>query len=287
LEKPTDSRYKRFKKFLNKKFRLVILSDTTLAEKFSVQLKPLGILIATSAITIVMTTLIISMVAFTPLREYIPGYGDIGERKQILELNIKADSLEKSLQSEEIYVNSLINVLNEKVEGKTEKPKRDTTGKHTLLDAKPSAEDIQFRKEFEKSKSNASIAQLKSSGLNELVFFAPVKGIITSSYNIKEGHYGVDVVTRAEETIKTTLDGTVVFTGFTAQDGEVIQIQHANNTMSIYKHCSATIKIGDKVKSGDAIGIVGNTGERSNGPHLHFELWFNGSPVNPQEFVSF
>lgn len=103
-----------------------------------------------------------------------------------------------------------------------------------------------------------------------------------------EEHFGVDVVTREDETIKSTLNGTIIFTGFTSQDGNVIQVQHSNNLISIYKHCSSLLKSkGDRVKSGEALAVVGNSGEKSNGPHLHFELWYNGAPVNPQEFVSF
>jgi murein DD-endopeptidase MepM/ murein hydrolase activator NlpD len=290
MDVPQINRFKQLSIFLNKRFRLVILSDSTFGEKFSLRLTPAGILIGILAITILMTTFVISLIAFTSLREYIPGYGNIAERKQILKLSIQADSLEQTLSSKELYLNNLINVLNEKVETKTPKPKRDTSGKYNLLDAKPSQSDIEFREEYEKNKNNnvASIAKLKISGLSEIVFFTPVKGIITSSYNLTNLHYGIDIVTKPDESIKSTLDGTVVFTGFTAQEGNIIQVQHNNNLISIYKHCSInTKKVGDRVKSGEMIGIVGNTGEKSNGPHLHFELWFNGAAINPQEFVAF
>jgi len=290
MDKPQISRRKQLSDFLSKKFRLVILSDSNFSEKFSLRLTPAGIIIGLLAITIVMTSAVISIVAFTSLREYIPGYGNIAERKQILKLSIQADSLEQTLASKELFLNSLMNVLNENVETKTPKPKKDTTGKYTLLDAKPSKTDIQFRDDYEKNKNNsmASIAKIKLSGLSELVFFTPVNGIVSTSFNMLDQHYGVDVVTKADEVIKSTLDGTIVFTGFTAQEGNVIQVQHGNNLISIYKHCSTLLKrIGDRVKSGEGIAIVGNTGEKSNGPHLHFELWFNGSLVNPQEFVAF
>lgn len=290
MDKPKISRWKQFSIFLNKRFRLVILSDNTFSEKFSLRMKPAGILIGILAITIVMTSLIISIIAFTPLREYIPGYGNIAERKQILKLSIQADSLEETLAAKELFLNSLINVLNEKVETKGPKPKRDSSGKTTLLNAKPSAADIEFREDYEKNKNNSlsGIAKIKLGGLSELVFFTPVNGMVSNSFSIKDQHYGLDVVTKADETIKSTLDGTVIFTGFTAQEGNIIQVQHSNNLISVYKHCSVLLrKTGDRIKSGEAIAVVGNTGEKSNGPHLHVELWFNGSPVNPQEFVAF
>ncbi len=284
------SRWKRFILFLRKKYRLVILNDATFGEKFSLRLSPWGIIIGVSAITIVMTSFVISIVAFTPLREYIPGYGNIAERKQILELNIKADSLEEALGSREVYLKTVLNAVTERVETKTEKPKKDTTGKFAKVNTKPSSSDIEFRAEYEenKGKVNGSVAKLKYSGLSELVFFTPVNGMITESFDLTEDHYGVDLVTKADETIKSTLDGTIIFTGFSATDGNIVQVQHNNNLISIYKHCSAFLKTtGDRVKSGEAIAVVGNSGERSRGPHLHFELWFNGSPINPQEFVAF
>lgn len=284
------SRWKRFLLFLRKKYRLVILNDATFAEKISIRLSPSGILIAGAAITIIMTTLVISLVAFTPLREYIPGYGDIGERKQILQLNTKADSIEQTLSKRDVYLNTVLNAFEEKVETKTDKPKKDTTGKYTKVNTKPSSRDIQFREDYEqnKGKSVSTGHKMKYNGLDELVFFSPVKGFITESFDLVEDHYGVDIVTKQDETIKTTLDGTIIFTGFSAEDGNVVQVQHSNNLISIYKHCSTFLKItGERVKSGEAIAVVGNTGEKSHGPHLHFELWFNGSPINPQEFVAF
>ncbi len=284
------SRWKRLLLFLRKKYRFVILNDSTFAEKLSFILSPWGIIIGVSALTIVMTSLVISLIAFTPLREYIPGYGNIAERKQILKLNLKADSLEKTLDSRESYLKSVLNALDERLETRTEKPKKDTTGKYKNINTKPSSTDIAFRNDYEENKDNAvaSVAKLKYKTLSELVFFTPVKGIVTNSFKMTEEHYGVDIVTKQDETVKSTLDGTIIYTGFSAKDGNIVQVQHTDNIISIYKHCSSFLKnTGDRIKSGEAIAVVGNTGEKSNGPHLHFELWFNGSPVNPQEFVSF
>ena len=284
------SRWKRLLLFLRKKYRFVILNDSTFAEKLSFILSPWGIIIGVSALTIVMTSLVVSLIAFTPLREYIPGYGNIAERKQILKLNLKADSLEKTLDSRESYLKSVLNALDERLETRTEKPKKDTTGKYKNINTKPSSTDIAFRNDYEENKDNAvaSVAKLKYKTLSELVFFTPVKGIVTNSFKMTEEHYGVDIVTKQDETVKSTLDGTIIYTGFSAKDGNIVQVQHTDNIISIYKHCSSFLKnTGDRIKSGEAIAVVGNTGEKSNGPHLHFELWFNGSPVNPQEFVSF
>ncbi len=283
-----NSRLKRFGAFLRSKYRLVILNDNTFGEKISLRLSPLGLITGIFAITIVMTTLVISLVAFTPLREYIPGYGTVAERKQILDLSQKADSMEQTLQARAAYMNSILNVLNEKFETKTEKPKKDTTGKFNNVNTKASANDLEFRKDIEENKNNSIATKPKYKGLSDLVFFTPVKGLISESFNLSENHYGLDIVTKPDETIKSTLDGTIVFTGFSAEDGNIIQVQHSNNLTSIYKHNSSLLKkTGDRIKAGEAISVVGNTGEKSKGPHLHFELWFDGQPINPQDFVAF
>jgi murein DD-endopeptidase MepM/ murein hydrolase activator NlpD len=290
MESGRDSRWGRLRAFLIKKYRLVILNDTTFAEKFSLRLSPWGLIIGFMAITIVMCTAVISLVAFTPLREYIPGYGTVFERRLIVRLNQIADSLEHTLAARDLYLKGVMNVINEKVQTPTERPKKDTTGKYKKLDIRPSGKDIAFRKGYEQSRisSAGSVARMRYAGLSELVFFTPVTGFVVNSFDLLEEHRGVDVVTKVDETIKSTLDGTIVFTGFSAGDGNVVQVQHNSNLISIYKHCSAILKpTGERVKAGEAIAIVGSSGEKSSGPHLHFELWFNGSAVNPQDFVAF
>lgn len=284
------TRWEKFKIALRSKYRLVILNDTTFGENFSLRLSPLGFLIGIAALTIVMTTLVISLVAFTPLREYIPGYGNVTERRLIVNLSSKADSLEEIINARDAYMKSVLDVLNEKTEPKPEKPKKDTTGKYKNTNTNPTKNDIEFREQFEKNKLSgvAIIGSQRYSGLIDLIFFVPVKGLITTSYSISDEHYGVDVVTRPDELIKSTLDGTIIFTGFSPEDGYVVQIQHSNNLISIYKHCSDILKhLGERVKAGEPVAVVGNTGEKSKGPHLHFELWYNGLPINPQEVVAF
>lgn len=290
MESGTRSRWGRLRAFLVKKYRLVILNDTTFAERFSLRMSPWGLIIGVMAITIVMCTAVISLVAFTPLREYIPGYGTLYERKLLLRINMQADSLENAINARDMYLRNMMNVINENTEATPERPKKDTTGKYSKLEIKPSTADLLFRKSYEQSRISAggSVARMRYAGLSELVFFTPVSGYVVNAFDMTGEHFGVDIVTRQDETIKSTLDGTIIFSGFSAGDGNVVEVQHGSNLVSIYKHCSAILKsAGERVKSGDAIAIVGSSGERSTGPHLHFELWFNGSPVNPQDFVAF
>ena len=286
-----NSRWKIFSEQLRNKYRLVILNDDSFAEKFSLRLSPLGLIILLGSVTIFMTALVISLVAFTPFREYIPGYGNVNDRKDIIALSAKSDSLENTLISRDWYINNLLNVFSAKTEGKTAKPLKDSTGKYANIDIKPSEQDLKLRSDIETNQlesTNNMVSANKINALSNFFFFTPVKGIITNSYSLKEEHFGVDIVAKENELIKATLDGTVVFAGFTTDDGYVIQIQHSNNLTSAYKHQSnITKKIGDFVKAGEPIGVIGNTGESSKGPHLHFELWYNGFAINPQDYVVF
>lgn len=291
MSEKKNSRWKIFTEQLRNKYRLVILNDDSFAEKFSLRLSPLGIIILISSVTLVMTTLVISLVAFTSLREYIPGYGDVNERKDILKMSAKADSLERTLAARDWYMQNLLNVFSGKVEGKPAKPAKDTTGKYKAIEVKPSDKDLQLRRDIETNQLQSTsdkVTAYKEGVLSNFFFFSPVKGVITSSYNVREEHYGVDIVAKENELVKSTLDGTVVYAGFTTEDGYVVQIQHGNNLMSVYKHNSGvTKKVGDFVQAGEPFAIIGNTGENSNGPHLHFELWYNGFAINPQDYVVF
>ncbi len=291
MSETKNSRWKIFTDQLRNKYRLVILNDDSFAEKFSLRLSPLGLIILLGSVTIVMTTLVISLVAFTPLREYIPGYGNVDDRKDILSLSAKADSLENTLAARDWYINNLLNVFSGKTEGRTAKPAKDSTGKYTNIDIKPSDQDMKLRSDIESNQLESTSDKVSANKINTLsnfFFFTPIKGIITTSYNIKEGHFGTDIAAKENEFVKTTLDGTIIFAGFTTEDGYVTQIQHNNNITSVYKHQSSiTKKVGDFVQAGEPIGVVGNTGENSKGPHLHFELWYNGFAINPQDYVVF
>lgn len=286
-----NSRWKIFTNQLRSKYRLVILNDDSFAEKFSLRLSPLGLIILLGSVTIIMTTLVISLVAFTPFREYIPGYGNVNDRKDIISISAKADSLENTLSSRDWYINNLLNVFSGKTEGKTPKPVKDSTGKYANIDIKPSEQDLKLRTDIETNRLESTSNKVSANKVNELsnfFFFTPLKGVVTTSYSIMEEHFGTDIVSKENELVKATLDGTVVFAGFTSDDGYVIQIQHGNNLTSVYKHqATITKKTGDFVKAGEPIGVVGNTGENSKGPHLHFELWYNGFAINPQDYIVF
>ncbi len=276
---------------LKNRYRMVILNDDTFEEKFVLRLTPLGILILLSTVTIVMTVLVITLVAFTPLREYIPGYGDISLRNDIENLTLRADSLENTMKAKDWYIQNINNVLSGNLEGKPQKPLKDTTKDYTKINVNPTGKDSALRYEIENADKYALNLTDKNKPINSIssfFFYSPIKGIVSTSFNLREEHYGVDIAGKENEIISATLNGTVVFAGYTANDGYVIQIQHSNNLMSVYKHNSdLTKRVGDYVKAGEPIAIIGNTGETSVGTHLHFELWYNGNPINPQDYIAF
>jgi murein DD-endopeptidase MepM/ murein hydrolase activator NlpD len=275
---------------LRRKYRLVIMNDESFAEMFSLRLTPGGILVLVSAVSIFMTFLVISLIAFTPLREYIPGYGDISDRKALIALSLKADSVEQLMQAKNEYIENLQNVLSGNITADTIEQKKTSDKNNQPINTKPSKSDSILRTEIEQEdKFSLTIGNnSNANGISSYFFFSPVKGMVTHSFNMAEGHYGIDVAAKENEFIKAALDGTVVYAGWTANDGYVIELQHSNNLMSIYKHNSEITKnVGDHVKAGEPIAVIGNTGETSSGTHLHFELWYNGIPINPQDYVLF
>ena len=156
---------------------------------------------------------------------------------------------------------------------------------------KPSKEDSAFRTQVEsQDKYSLAFSENKKGkeSISNFFFFTPVKGMVTSSFNLSQEHYGVDIAAKENEPIKATLDGTVLFAGWTSETGYTIEIQHSNNLVSAYKHCSVLMKkAGQYIKAGEAIAVIGNSGEQTSGPHLHFELWYNGKAIDPQEYIVF
>jgi murein DD-endopeptidase MepM/ murein hydrolase activator NlpD len=153
----------------------------------------------------------------------------------------------------------------------------------------PAADDSLFRKEFEKSDlSLVTLTSGKYRELQETFFFSPITGFISDHYDLKKGHYGTDIVAKTNEPVKCIADGTVIISSWTQDSGHVIAVQHRGNLISVYKHNAELLKkVGTFVNAGEIISIVGNSGEMTDGPHLHFELWYNSNSLNPEEFVTF
>lgn len=274
---------------LKYKYKLSIINETSYEEIFNFRLSQLHVLTALSVLGVIAVTLTILLVAFTGLREFIPGYPDGRMRKMITENALRVDSLEIELAKRDRFLNSLQVMLSGGDTTRMQAVRDDTVrNMYDTVTFSLTPTESDFRAEVEeRERFNLSLG-IKEQNRDYYHFFPPVEGLVSRSFDEKSRHYGTDIVAKPNAKVATVLDGVVIFTDWTVKTGYVIQVQHANNLVSIYKHNSTLLKKqGDYVRAGEVIGIVGNTGEESTGPHLHFELWRAGNPLNPENFIKF
>ncbi|MDX2430220.1 MAG: M23 family metallopeptidase [Bacteroides sp.] len=275
---------------LTNKYRVVLLNEDTFEEVGTMRLTRLNVFTFVGVVLILLVAIVYSLVAFTNIRELIPGYPDAAMRQHIRSNAMKLDSLEYEQAIRDQYFDN----LNRIIAGEApENYMNDTTG---VVDQKEiafhrSANDSLLRQQVE-AEEQFRLNVLEESRVNlnlyDMHFFTPVSGIVTRKFNPVAGHYGIDLVAEPNEVVKATLDGTVIMSTWTLETGYVIQLQHGNELLSVYKHNAALFKsVGQKVVAGDAIAIVGNSGELTTGPHLHFELWHNRVPLNPADYIVF
>lgn len=280
------------RKFIDRirhRYRLVIMNDDTFEENFSLRLTPLGFFILLASVTIVMTMLVTSIIAFTPIREYIPGYADVGMRRDLVKLKFNSDSLEQALIEQNAFLENVGNVLKGNIKSDSSQNRPDKSKDYSKLNLNASAKEEALKKGIEsQDKYSLAYGTETKNGISNFFFFTPLKGIVSEQFKSKDQHYGVDVVGPENESVKATLDGTVILATWSSETGYTITVQHSNNLISVYKHNSVLLKKpGDYVKAGEAIAIIGNSGEQTTGPHLHFELWYNGKAINPQDYMVF
>lgn len=275
-------------------YRLVILNEETLEERLSFKLSRLNVFVAIGLLSIILVFITTYIIAFTPLKEFIPGYTDVTLQRRIYELQLRSDSVAFAMRSQERYLEDLRNVLGGTLPDERKMVPADTakTRNYQNIKDKRSAEDSILRTEYDNANKYNLFKSDKTSGkgstMRNLTFFPPLKGTVTSEFNPLRKHFGVDVVAARDEVIKSVQDGTVIFAGWTVETGYVIAIQHPGNVISVYKHNSVLFKKeGNIVHAGETVAIIGETGELSTGPHLHLELWINGIPVNPKDYIAF
>lgn len=290
-----NNKKERLKDKIRKKYRIVVYNNETYEEKVHFKFTLLNffnIVIISSVLLIVLVTYLI---AFTPLREYIPGYTDVSLNRRVYEMERRADSLETVFRQKDLYINNLKKIImGDDFESDSINSLLTKTSE-THFDnkaVKNSKKDSLFRIEYENETRNNLFSNVISSDNHQefklVSFFAPINGIVTNHFNREQKHYGTDLVSSNNSVIKATADGTVIYSDWTVENGYCIGIQHNGNLFSVYKHNAVLLKEdGDFVNAGDAIAIYGNSGSLSTGPHLHFELWYNGTPLNPEDYISF
>jgi len=288
--KPAGKPVKRkLMKKLRSRFRLTVINEKTFEEQFSYSLTPMNVIIMFGGLLLVFGSLIYVLVAFTPLKAYvIPDFTDYTYREDARKARIQVDSLLDVLNRNERYLNDLTTVLNGgepvNAEGDTSREAQEANLKFQVADVDSALRrKLAYQDRYELQAEGSKVANKTA-----FLMFKPVNGTVSNAFSPSTGHYGIDLIARKDEPVKAVLDGTVILSSFTAEGGNVIQLQHANNMVSIYKHNSALLKQeGDFVKAGQSIAFIGDTGDHSEGPHLHLELWQNGVPVNPELFISF
>lgn len=279
----------KFRQKLINKYRLVVLNEDTFEEKLSFKLTRLNVFIFGTFFSVLLIVSTIFLIAFTSLREYIPGYSSSKLKKEATQLVYKVDSLNQVLEVNNIYIQKVRELLTGEIKEvlfdkdsvlSTLKFEKDS------MNFSPSDIDLEFRLDVESTDRYSIFNEAKKSA--DIVFFSPVKGIVTEGYSLKNKHFAIDIAVKMGTPVKSVADGTVIFAEWTAETGHVIIVEHSRGFISIYKHNTALHKQqGEMVKSGEVIASAGDTGELSTGPHLHFELWNEGYPVNPINYIDF
>lgn len=294
------SRWQRWRESLRNTYRLMIMNEETFEEVRSLKLSLLNVYLAVSSIIVVVALLVVLVVAYTPVKKYLPGFGDAVQRDELVRLNRQVDALAEELEAQRAYADNFRRILVGDYETAEEVEAASSAQLAEAVDSMEevplSAEEVQLRREVEL----ASIGDQGAGGnsrlnagsndvpLEQLFFVAPVRGEISAGYKPDEGHRGVDILGSKGTAIKACLDGFVILSDYTYETGHTIGIQHGNNIITFYKHNSELLKrVGDFVQAGEAVAIIGNTGTLSSGPHLHFELWHKGMTVDPTQYVKF
>ena len=284
-----DKKRKEIKRKLLHKYRLVILNESTFEEKISFKLSRLNVFVTGTLAVIGLIAFTTVLIAFTPLREYIPGYSSTALKRQATELTYKTDSLLTVLNYTNRYIDNIRMVLSGDIENN--QANRDSVFEPfkldpSQIDLNPIREDSVLRAQVALEDKYNLFEQPTFDG-SELLF-APVTGAISLGYDPDGKHYALDIVASTDTPVKAVASGTVIFAEWTAATGYVIILEHKDGLISAYKHNGSLAKEqGAVVRAGEVIASVGNTGELTTGPHLHFELWKNGNPVNPLNYIDF
>ena len=262
---------------LKHKYRLILMNDSSLEEQISFRFSALDVITVLTIGCVLLFVFFLLLVGYTPLNEFVPGKASSSLHKELIAITLKTDSLEKKLLVNELYLKNITAIVNgeDPINISTENTLV-LSASETELSFKKSKEDSLLRLAVEaEDKISISPTDKKDNlDMESMLFFSPIKGVVTNGFDRKKNHFGTDIVAKQDEPIKCVFNGVVVISHWTSETGYVIGVQHANGVFSLYKHNSILFKnAGEYVKSGEVLAIIGNSGELSSGPHLHFELW--------------
>ena len=277
-----------FWKRMRFKYKLSFLNENTLEEVFTFRLSRLSGLLTLVAFAIFLIVLTAIVIIKTPIRNYLPGYLDSEIRQTMIDNVLRTDSLHQQLLIQSKYLSNVNAILRGDME--IDKIRIiDSVSDNSNINLEKSKQTADFVRNYEEEeKYNLNVMQISQIRPDNVFFYKPVKGIISSNFDFREKHYGIDIAAKPKESVLAAMKGTVIYAGFDANFGYVIHIQHSNGFVSVYKHNALLLKKeGDEVTGGEVIALVGNTGILSTGDHLHFELWYKGKPVDPCEYINF
>lgn len=288
-----NSLIKRILHRLRTPYRLVVLNHETYKEIGSYNLTLLNVYTLLSMLMVLGALLVTLLLFFTPVKRLIPGYGNTNE-KDYVTLYKKVQTMEKEMNAQTLYINKIQKLINGEIEPvNPEALKKETKLVNTEPVAKSEAEiALEDEQLIEKQISNVASQRLsnvvKPFTIEQLYFISPVEGEVSEKMDVDKNHLGVDIIVPKNTEVKAVMDGTILSSDFTTETGNNLTILHRNEIVSVYRHNSKLLKkTGDYVKAGEVIAIAGNSGELTNGPHLHFELWYQGKAVNPMDYMRF
>lgn len=292
--KENSNRWENWKEKLATTYRLVIINDDSFEEINNTKLTLANLYTIASSIFVALAFLVFLLIIFTPLKQFIPGYGNFNAEQKAEQLERQIEDLEKEVDSYKLWSEGIKNIMIGKVDttgssGQTEMP-ISIEDRALNVDKIPEDEDLRIAIDEDINEPTATVVNLaaKEKPLEQLFFTPPVSGNVTLPFAPDENHYGVDITSPKNTPVKSVMSGFVISSDWTLETGNTICIQHPDNLVSFYKHNSVLLKkVGDIVNAGEAIAIIGNTGEHSTGPHLHFELWHKGKPIDPWDYVNF
>lgn len=278
---------------LTTKYQLVIRNEENLAEKSTIGFTYAKVMVLSIAVFLILFAGSLFLSKTLLAKWFDPKHAQMEANKRLYELALKVDSLAVEVNQKDIFIQNFQRILSGDTTGGFSDPAQSLAVNEKPASAvdnmKLAPSDSLFRKEFEKNEfALVSLSASKYRDLGEIFFFTPITGFISDKYDIKKGHFGVDIVAKSNEPVKCLADGMVIMASWTQDSGYVIAVQHRSNLVSVYKHNAGLLKkVGSFVNAGEIISIVGNSGELTDGPHLHFEMWYNGTPLNPEDFVTF
>ena len=280
---------KSFLKRIFNDYKVVISSEDTFEEKFSFKANNINAFIIMLVYSIILISFTISIVFFTQLREMVPGYSSTDLLNRAIYLTKKTDSLEQQIALNNKFYKSIEDVLSGNIDEFVPRDELSVYSSLTNSDfitVSPNSQDSILRKYVEnEDKFNLTNNELI---IENKMFFSPIKGEITQSFNFNENHFAIDIAADIGTPVKSVLDGKIIFSEWSLETGYVVVIDHGENIISVYKHNSKILKEqNDFVQAGEVIAYSGNQGNLSTGPHLHFELWKNGTPIDPEPLLNF